>query len=325
MKPTRATECTSANHCACTLSSRCYTWWVYCRGRGGKTRASAKKIGYHEVRPSCAELPEKLYSESDRGVPLPVLLWLHSLVGEEEMAQGAGEGAGDGTGGEKPLQQGQEEETNLSISEVKRTEPLHSSGSGDAPAGVIEAGAGGREGTVRTPSERGGGEAMGSSPLKTDAELSPTGRRSPFHDEVGEGELLSDFADGEHNWDTIPNEPASPALRGVHRIAVEVMRRSFGSADGDPGTCRGSERISGLADSPREGYTLKAPQSTPTKYIGVVHSRENSCSELPCQALRIFHDVYFPHAYDIHMAFWGWFACDTIRLLWSCWQAKLAL
>lgn len=238
-----------------------------CRGRGGKTELARRKLGTTKYGHHARSSRKNYTARVSRGVPLPVLLWLHSLVGEEEMAQGAGEGAGDGTGGEKPLQQGQEEETNLSISEVKRTEPLHSSGSGDAPAGVIEAGAGGREGTVRTPSERGGGEAMGSSPLKTDAELSPTGRRSPFHDEVGEGELLSDFADGEHNWDTIPNEPASPALRGVHRIAVEVMRRSFGSADGDPGTCRGSERISGLADSPREGYTLKAPQSTPTTYL----------------------------------------------------------
>ncbi|CAM9451266.1 unnamed protein product [Ectocarpus sp. 13 AM-2016] len=32
-----------------------------------------------------------------------------------------------------------------------------------------------------------------------------------------------------------PTEPSSPALRGVHKIAVEVMRRSFGSAEGDPG------------------------------------------------------------------------------------------
>ena len=152
------------------------------------------------------------------------------------MAQGAGEGAVEGSGGKQPLQQGQEEET---ISEVKRTE-LHSA-TGDAAAGVIEAGAGGREDTVRTTSEGRGDEAMDPSPLKTDAELGPTGRRSPFHDQVGEGELVSDFADGEgeHNWDTIPNEPASPALRGVHRIAVEVMRRSFGSVDGDPGKCWG--------------------------------------------------------------------------------------
>lgn len=34
-----------------------------------------------------------------------------------------------------------------------------------------------------------------------------------------------------------PTEPSSPALRGVHKIAVEVMRRSFGSAEGDPGMC----------------------------------------------------------------------------------------
>ncbi|CAN0396688.1 unnamed protein product, partial [Ectocarpus sp. 12 AP-2014] len=38
------------------------------------------------------------------------------------------------------------------------------------------------------------------------------------------------------DWEgTSPTEPSSPALRGVHKIAVEVMRRSFGSAGGDPG------------------------------------------------------------------------------------------
>lgn len=160
------------------------------------------------------------------------------------MAQGAVGGIEEGAGGKQLPKQGQEEETNFlsNVSEVKRTESKLTSSSGDARAGVIEAGAGGKEDSVRTASEGGDGEVFYLSPLKADTELSPSGRRSPFHDEVVEGvELVSDFADGdgEHNWDTIPNEPASPALRGVHRIAVEVMRRSFGSADGNPGTYRG--------------------------------------------------------------------------------------
>lgn len=152
----------------------------------------------------------------------------------EEMAQAAVEGAEEGAGGWQPKKKGQERETNFSsISEVKPTAEPNLLQRGDA-AGVIDAGGRAREETVRTYSDGGHEELVNSSPLKEGADLSPTGRRSPYHDEVGE--LLGDVADGEHNWDTIPNEPASPALLGVHRIAVEVMRRSFGSADGDPGT-----------------------------------------------------------------------------------------
>lgn len=156
------------------------------------------------------------------------------------MAQGAVEGAEEGAGVWRPLRKGQDEENNFPsiVSEVKRTEPKLQH-CGDAAGVVLEAGAGAgaREETARRESEGGHGQVIHSSPLKQEAELSPAGRRSPFHDEVGE--LLSEVDDEEeHNWDTIPNEPASPALRGVHRIAVEVMRRSFGSADGDPGMYR---------------------------------------------------------------------------------------
>ncbi|CAN0218510.1 unnamed protein product, partial [Ectocarpus fasciculatus] len=59
--------------------------------------------------------------------------------------------------------------------------------------------------------------------------LSPMTTTSSIKDDCSTG---SDF-----DWEgASPTEPSSPTLRGVHKIAVEVMRRSFGSAEGDPGT-----------------------------------------------------------------------------------------
>ncbi|CAM9163400.1 unnamed protein product, partial [Scytosiphon promiscuus] len=59
------------------------------------------------------------------------------------------------------------------------------------------------------------------------------GMLSPRLSSVGDSDsLCSDFG---LDWEgpTIA-EPVSPALRGVHKVAVEVMRKSFGSAQGDP-------------------------------------------------------------------------------------------
>lgn len=155
------------------------------------------------------------------------------------MAQGSVDAVEEGAGRRQSLQKGQEEDTIFpSISDVKRTTTWRNQAGADIDSvGIMEAGAGVREETVRPASERGNCDVLSPSPLKQDAVLTcPSGRRSPFHDEVP-----NDVADGEHNWDTIPSEPTSPALRGVHRIAVEVMRRSFGSADGNPGVYRESE------------------------------------------------------------------------------------
>ena len=160
----------------------------------------------------------------------------------DKMAQGAAEGGEEGALGGFQGEAGK----------FAETETL-ASGPGADPDGAIEATArGAREG--KSPAGAGEADRIGAgscSPRQKEAAeeaISPGGRRSPFsspfHDEAGEllspGSLGSSIAEeggDDDGWDTIPSEPASPALRGVHRIAVEVMRRSFGSADGDPGVC----------------------------------------------------------------------------------------
>lgn len=87
-------------------------------------------------------------------------------------------------------------------------------------------------------------------PLRTDpaagaaADAYAAGRRSPFLDHVSDNDevggilspMMSRVGGGEgENWDNISEEPESPTLRVVHKIAVEAMRRSFGSAEDDPG------------------------------------------------------------------------------------------
>lgn len=91
------------------------------------------------------------------------------------------------------------------------------------------------------------------SPFFDDAD---DGRPSPYYDDLdahlaaldvreeGGGADVGGERGGdtsEYDWDRAsPVEPLSPALRGVHRVAVEVMRRSFGSMDAEAGTCNKS-------------------------------------------------------------------------------------
>lgn len=86
------------------------------------------------------------------------------------------------------------------------------------------------------------------SPFFDDAD---DGRRSPYYDDLDAHLAALDVREGgggadaggeregdtsEYDWDRVsPVEPLSPALRGVHRVAVEVMRRSFGSMDAEAG------------------------------------------------------------------------------------------
>lgn len=82
---------------------------------------------------------------------------------------------------------------------------------------------------------------------QTDVESEIGGPLSPMttssiRDDCSTG---SDF-----DWEgASPTEPSSPTLRGVHRIAVEVMRRSFGSAEGDPGMCNSTACVCASAIS----------------------------------------------------------------------------
>ncbi|CAN0392805.1 unnamed protein product, partial [Ectocarpus sp. 8 AP-2014] len=132
------------------------------------------------------------------------------VIGAEAAAEQSAAAAAAAAVEQPPAAAGEEEDDDnfVSLSARQERDPPKLFGEVDAPFAD-----GVQQGQVDVESEIGG-------------PLSPM-TMSNIKDDCSTG---SDF-----DWESAsPTEPSSPALRGVHKIAVEVMRRSFGSAEGDP-------------------------------------------------------------------------------------------
>lgn len=166
-----------------------------------------------------------------RGEPATICLSCKKIIG---MAQGAAEG-------EPGNERGRQQEATRTRGPIEPTSlPTKSQIEDVGTVRVVDATAASTTAATaddeddtadrRPPFYGEGMAAQGIMEVEWDVE----GMLSPRLSSVGDSDSLS--SDFGLDWEgpTIP-EPTSPALRGIHKVAVEVMRSSFGSAQGDPG------------------------------------------------------------------------------------------